>query len=528
MSRRTVVIVASALLIVAPFLPAFAGEEPDREQLKAAKRLLVGPQEGVVRRGAQSCLKQDNAPAADLLLEALNRSQPHYRDIVWEVLPKLADPYARKRVAYQVRTNKKNPRVRQWCAQALGLFGDPIHATTLMGALTAKQDYVRAAAITSLGQLKHEPARAKLERAARDKSALVRARAVEALVRIDPERAKEWFGAALDEDDPEVRCFALGSLPEFYPALTEQRSVHALGDTDWRPRMQAVENLITLRTKTALDALVDATDDERPVVGRRAMTHLAELSGKQFTLPEQWRLWWDESRKEFEFPPLPDPEAEDADAKDGDAKDGTRDDAGTDDEKAAEKETERAPSPGGDSTTHAAFEGLPVESDHVAFIIDKSISMKGPAGGGSTKDEAARKALDETLTSVTGRFVFNVFTFGADPQGMSKDPVVLTEKTRKQAAAFVKSIAPKGRKNIWEILELVVADPRIDTIYLLSSGEPEVGLYVHWNRVTEHLIALNRRHRVTVHTVVWSQSKWYRDQLEKLAECTGGRFIARD
>ena len=494
-------------------MPSAAGGEPNDKQLKAAKQLLRGPQEGVVRRGARSCLKQDNAPAADLLLEALNRTQPHYRDIVWEVLPLLKDPYARKRVAYQARTNKKNPRVRQWCLQALGLFGDPIHAKTLMGALTAKQDYVRAAAVTSLGQLKHADAWKKLERAARDKSALVRARTIEALARIDAERAKEWFGAALEEDDPQVRCFALGSLTELYPALIEERSIHALGDTDWRPRMQAVENLTTLRTKTSLDALVRATDDVRPVVGRRAMTRLAELSGKRFSLPEQWRLWWDENRKEFEFPAPPD--AKDADG-DGDA-DGD-----------AKKKAGPSLGPGGDGKTRAAFEGLPVESDHVAFIIDKSTSMKGPAGNGATKDDAARKALDETLTAVSGRFVFNVFTFGGDPQGMSKEPVVLTDKTRKQAAAFVKGIDPGGRKNIWEILELVVADPRIDTIYLLSSGEPEVGLYVHWNRVTEHLIALNRMQRVTVHTVVWSESKWYRDQLEKIADCTGGRFVARD
>ena len=79
-----------------------------------------------------------------------------------------------------------------------------------------------------------------------------------------------------------------------------------------------------------------------------------------------------------------------------------------------------------------------------------------------------------------------------------------------------------------EILEMVVGDPRIDTVYLLSSGEPEVGLYVHWNRVTEHLRKLNRFHKVKVHTVVWSDRKWYRDQLQKIAECTGGRFIAAD
>ena len=67
-------------------------------------------------------------------------------------------------------------------------------------------------------------------------------------------------------------------------------------------------------------------------------------------------------------------------------------------------------------------------------------------------------------------------------------------------------------------------DPELDTAYLLSSGEPDVGLYVHWNRVTRHLKDLNRFHKVVVHTVVYSGRKWYRDQLQKIVEATGGDF----
>ena len=51
-----------------------------------------------------------------------------------------------------------------------------------------------------------------------------------------------------------------------------------------------------------------------------------------------------------------------------------------------------------------------------------------------------------------------------------------------------------------------------------------MGLYVHWNRVTRHLKDLNRFENVTVHTIVYSGKKWYRDQLEKIAEATGAQF----
>ena len=60
----------------------------------------------------------------------------------------------------------------------------------------------------------------------------------------------------------------------------------------------------------------------------------------------------------------------------------------------------------------------------------------------------------------------------------------------------------------------------------MASGEPEGGLYVHWNRVCDHLADLNRFHKVVVHTVVYSDSAWYREQLEHIAKATGGSFTA--
>jgi len=70
----------------------------------------------------------------------------------------------------------------------------------------------------------------------------------------------------------------------------------------------------------------------------------------------------------------------------------------------------------------------------------------------------------------------------------------------------------------------VGAAPTLDTAYLLSSGEPDTGRYVHWNRVTRHLADLNRFHQVTVHAVAYTDNEWFRDQIQKIAEVTGGHF----
>jgi hypothetical protein len=142
----------------------------------------------------------------------------------------------------------------------------------------------------------------------------------------------------------------------------------------------------------------------------------------------------------------------------------------------------------------------------------------------TTKDLAAYRELKSVLEQLHGRLVFNVYCYREDVEAFHKEPVELDDKQEKKALRFVAQEELKGAKDIWKVLEQVVSDPDIDTAYLLSSGEPDVGLYVHWNRVTRHLADLNRFHKVVVHCVVYSERKWFRDQLEKIAQTTGGDF----
>ena len=81
---------------------------------------------------------------------------------------------------------------------------------------------------------------------------------------------------------------------------------------------------------------------------------------------------------------------------------------------------------------------------------------------------------------------------------------------------------------IWGALLAVLGDPTIDTVFLLSSGEPEVGLYVHHNRVVDHLVDWNRFRKMVVHGVAYSKSKWNQDQIRHISEGTGGSFMIVD
>jgi HEAT repeat protein len=488
--------VAAALLAFALVAaPAFGDEA--RQRLVQAKSLLRSMGEASVRKGAELCLEIGSADAMEALMDVLADDQPHYRDIVWEVIPKFKDPYARRVVATRFRGAAKKPRLRQWCAQAFEAFGVAEFLDPLREALAKGDAPQRAAAARAMGAIKDKLALPDLKAVLFDEDPFVRAAAMEAVARISPAEAKSTLWSGLHDADGGVRCAVLAAVPAIVPDLAEETAATALSDADWRPRFQGVENLCAAKTKTAIDKLLPATGDGRPVVARRANEWLQGVTGMKFTLPDAWRGWWKENREKFAFPEKP---------PDGGA----------------------PAKPEDKGRTFAVFNGIEVTSDHVAFLIDRSSDMQKTMKNGKTRDIAAREELETTLKSLPDGVMFDVVCYGAKTRSFAKTPVVLDAASRAEALKFVAGTKCEGLKDIWALLEHACSSGEIDTIYLLSSGEPEVGLYVHWNRVCEHLALLNRQHKIVIHGVSYTDVKWYRDQIEHIATSTGGKFVARE
>jgi len=326
---------------------------------------------------------------------------------------------------------------------------------------------------------------------------------VEALAIIDSDMHKVKFVTAVrDDKDGGVRCALLGAALRIYPKLAEELSLRALGDQDWRPRMQAVDNLAEIRTLTAIDGLVRATKDGRPVVAARAIQILQKTTEQPIRTARVWEQWWKDHRAGFKFPKKKEESGKDKEGKKGEKK----------------PPVKRLPST-------VVYNDIPMDSDHAAFLIDRSVAMKARlVSKHMKKEKAAYEELDRVLTKLRGKMVFNVFGYHEDVKSFSKKPVELTAKTHKRALKFIDGMKFGIAKDIWQLLETAIADPTLDTAYLLSSGEPDIGTYVHWNRVTDHLKDLNRFHKVVVHTIAYSERKWYRDQLEKIAQATRGEF----
>lgn len=471
--------------------------------LEEARARLLDPAEGRVREGVEACVRANDVAAVGLLIEVLCRTDrpsgahlapAHYRDMAWDGLLRITDVYARRRVEHELRQSK-DPWVRQWCAEVLGEYGDATHAEPLERALRDSELGVRRAAARALGKTGYKPALKALDGAAKDRDPILRANAVEALSRLAPAENRARFLGMLTDKDAGVRCALLGALPALYPDSAEERSVRALVDEDWRPRLQAVENLAAIRTKGAVDALLRALDDGRPLVAARAVDALQTLTGQRHRNPDVWKRWWADHREGFEFP-----------------------------------EGASARRPPGEGDTVASYHGIRLVSDHVAFLIDRSRAMELPSrAAGTSKSAAALRELENVLETLDGRLVFNVIAYHEQMRLLDERRALeCNRRTKRQSLEFVTKTPLGGAKDIWQVLERVVLDPDIDTAYLLSSGEPDIGTYVHWNRVTWQLAELNRFHKLTVHTIVYSDNGWYREQLQRIAQTTGGEHTAFD
>ena len=477
-----------SLLAAAPFATAQSRDEARMEQ---ATKLVRSPGEAELRQGAQLCAEIDSVESMELLLKVFEGTQPHRRDIVWEALPSFTNVEARERVATELAKNKRNELTRQWCAQLLGLYGDASAVDVLEKALGDKVPEVRAAAAQALGRIGDADAAKAVAKLAGDKHAYTRAYASEAAAKLDPQEYGELLRKGLEDKDGGVRCFLLGCVPNLLPDEVEALSVTGLADPDWRVRMQAAENLAGVSTRGSVDALIEVSADPRPIVASTVRRSLARLTNQGWNKPEQWKRWWEGEREAFDLdnpPPKPEVKAE-------------------------------------DRTVAVRYNDLPVESDHVAFLIDVSGEMKSRLKTqDGTKAQAAYDELARVLGLLEGRLVFNVYAYDTLAPAFVKGPVELNGRTAKKALAFVEDANARGAKDIWNAINTALADSELDTVYLLASGEPEIGLYVHHNRITEHLRELQRFHKVVVHGVAYTDSKWYSDQIEEVCKATGGEF----
>ena len=318
---------------------------------------------------------------------------------------------------------------------------------------------------------------------------------------------EDWEDELLDLSRDGRAAARLGAAA----ALLELRTVPAvealhrlLQDSDWRVRVEALQQVANLRRKASIPALIERMEVERGRLRRDVSLVLRLVTGLDHgQSAARWRQWWATESTSFEVPSL-----KDAVAAEG--------------ERATRRRTNQ---------TTATFYGLEVVSDRVAFVVDTSGSMSAKAGTkgrtqsdkstGSTRLAVAKQELTGALKGISPGVLFNIVFFSSGVSPWQDELLIKDAEVQAEAIEFAERQNPGGGTNIYDGLMAAFEDRRVDTIYLLSDGDPTAGTVVDPTLILERIAKLNRVRKVQIHCIsIGKRSRF----LERLAEQNGGVY----
>jgi HEAT repeat protein len=500
----------------------------DAAKLQDLERKLRDPQEKTRRECVQELARIATPEAWRLVLGALDDGSAMVADEAQLQLGKVAQP------AVVAELFGKTPRsalaskdewVRQRAAEVLGRLEPMVPAKDLAQALGDKEAPVRRAVCWSAERLGDrdrlegslDPLREALAKlAAKDRDEGARSAAVCAMAALPRDSAgtrgltREETEVFFADKSPLVRSAALlatqapgsASRPRLEAAELLALAQCGLLDSASGVRAQAVECLARHPSRESLRALVDALERESELRLRWSLVeHLRRLSGLRHRLDARpWQAWVDALPADWTPP-------------------------------AASSTTPaspagEAPAPGDEST--ATLRGLPILSQRVAFLIDLSGSMAQRDASGKTRKERVDVELERALTALTPEVEFNLIPYTNAPIPWQPKLVPATPANVKQALEFFVARKDSGKGNFWDALELALADPGVDTVFVLTDGAPTGGH--RWNlELMKSLFAeRNRFRRVTLRAVLAGSSKTLERHWGEMCRASGGELLAVD
>lgn len=177
------------------------------------------------------------------------------------------------------------------------------------------------------------------------------------------------------------------------------------------------------------------------------------------------------------------------------------------------------------SDTVARFFGLAVDSQNVVVLVDGSGSMSTNLLGELDCARAAAAEAERFLGSLGKDAYFNVGVIEVKPAMAFDKPAKVKKRNIEDAVDFLRRREYKSRSSLVEALKAATADPRFDTVVLISDGGSSDGLHQHPEHMLEAARHLHEGTGLRIHTVLVTDSDKHERFMRELAEATGGRAI---
>ena len=479
---------------------------PDEKALLKPLAVELRSGDKWVRKGAVEKLAQLELRGAwELLVGALEDPRGEVADMAQLLLGDLPDPAFLDLIEGRAGVRAKDPWVRLRVAEALGRMDHAEHPPLLGRLLRDGDPRVRRTAAWSVERLARAellgPHRADLAeqlagRWERERDAAVRARVLLARAAVDPAAARAVLTAALGARDAPVRCAAVALVPELTDAAagTDLLS-RSSADPDWTVRNQVTASAASIGTPAALAVLVERLAEEKEErLLWRLVERLQAVSGMRHRRdPRPWRHWLAGLPPDW-TPPGPD------------ERDDTR------------EERERS----------QAAAGLPIRSGRFALLIDLSGSIWVERSDGTTRKSLVDQLLREALEGLPVTTRFNLIPFTGQPHPWQDEIVPATPKNVRAAIRYFERCNHRGTGNFWDAAMLALEDPEVDTILVLTDGEPTGGRRHVLELMMPLFVELAATHQVAVDSVLVDSTARLRRRWGELSERTAGESIAID
>lgn len=367
----------------------------------------------------------------------------------------------------------------------------------LLDALRSKAADLRLCALQALARRGHFGHQNAIRRLERDKDPRLRRIAWLEQWRIATDR-KAFEILALEKvrsRDWATRVGITNVLGQMSSDAVHAKLLELLQDPHFAVRMEAVRSLAKLRRKASIPSLITFLGRDRLRVQAEIHQALVTLTGLDHgPKPTRWQAWWHAEGEAFEVPSL---------------------------DKAREAQLARLER-SRQSQTQAAFYGIPLNSDHICFVLDVSRSMNEPAYSGRTRLTAVKRELRRTLEELPEGYLFNLIFFEAKLRSWKKKLTPMTPTLRKAALGFVERQKADGATALFDAVAKALADEQVDTIVILSDGEPSAGKFVDPEAILTELTRLGSVRQVRIHAITFHSGQTL---LRDLSASTGGEYL---
>lgn len=294
--------------------------------------------------------------------------------------------------------------------------------------------------------------------------------------------------------DASLRTVGLDLLRELQAREGLEVAHRSVDHKEWEVRAAAYRFLAEVRELSSIPVLLTRVEKETGRLEADLDEALFRLTSRRGLTKVGWENWWRSNRDKHQLPPL---------------------------ELVVRPNTDRVQA--GRSAATVAYFDIPLVSKRVAFLVDVSGSMAARIGTDRkhTRLDEARRELAHVFAAIPEDSLCNLIVYETTVKPVWETLRPARPMQKDELRKAIEPLKPGGGTNIHDALEQAFRDQDVDTIYLLTDGEPSAGAITNVDDLAAEVQRWNRVRQVVIHTIGIGVDG---PLLKRLATESGGQY----